>query len=397
MKQLVLCLLVLTACEAPPVYPTADRRQNTQLSRVEGHVIVSSRARGNVIVLLFDAARPPPPTGSGRPVTFNVLSRAEVFGNAPDGDSGPFTAPFAFSLVPAGKYLVRGFIDSNVDFIPWYDVTSQVNAGDVGGSAIDPVTRASRDIVVDVSSPALDVPVSFSDTALVPVDRPSFAVAGNPASFTFSPNGPDAGTQVLELNPLPINEGVIHQGRPAFLAKFIDDNNDGVPDDANKDGVPDLWPKVLVRKLSNGVNPLLDENDLDRNGVIDAAGEDYEHVNPMNGITIAPDGKPDAVVLAAGIDPTELAPLLIDPMTGLVRLTPVPVTKLKLVLKPQAFDISNPAMPQLVKGLPKGRYAVTLVQISGQTWRLPNELQAGIAERFSLPVVSSQRFVIEVP
>ncbi len=395
MKFLLPVLLVLAACEPPPVFPTADRRQNTQLSSIAGTVVVSSKARGNVVVFLFDAARPPPPTGSGRPITFTVLSREEVFGNALEGDTGPFSAPFAFSLVPAGKYLVRGFVDSNVDFIPWYDVTSQVNAGDVGGAAIEPSTRANREIVVDVTKPTTDVPVSFSDTALVPVDRPSFVVDGGFPSFTFTPA---SGPQVLELDPLPINMGVIHQSKPAFLAKFIDDDNNGVPDDANKDGVPDLWPKVLVRKLSSeaDVNPLLDENDLDKNGIVDAKGADYEHVNPMNGITVPPDGKPDAVVLAAGIDPTELAPLLIDPMTMMVRTTPVPVGRLKLVLKPQAFDISNPLSPQPLKSVPKGRYAITLVQISGQTWRLPNELQAGIAEKFSLPILSSQSFVIEV-
>lgn len=392
-----LALGVLAACDEPPVFSTADRRQNTELSRIEGSVVVSSKARGNVVVLLFDSARPPPPAGSGRPITFTVLSREAVFGQAPDGDTGPFTAPFAFSLVPAGKYTVRGFVDSNVDFIPWYDVTSQVNSGDVGGAAIEPTTRAIREISIDTKTPALDVPVSFADTALVPVDRPSFVVDGGAPGFTLTPTG---GVQVLELHPLVLNEGVIHQGKPAFLAKFIDDDNNGMPDDANKDGVPDLWPKVLVRKLANtvdGGNPLLDENDLDKNGVLDSSGEDYEHVNPTNGMTIPADGKPDAIVLAAGIDPTELAPLLIDPMTGMVRPTPVPVGRLKLVLRPQAVDISNPLAPQPLKAMPKGRYAITLVQISGQTWRLPNELQPGIAQKFALPVVSSQAFVIEVP
>ena len=395
MKALLPCLLVMVACEAPPVYPTADRRQNTELSRLEGSVVVSSKARGNVVVLLFDAARPPPPAGSGRPITFTVLSGDEVFGQAPEGDTGPFTAPYAFSLVPTGKYIVRGFVDSNVDFIPWYDVTSQVNAGDVGGAAIEPTTRASREIVVDAGAPALDVPVSFSDTALVPFDRPSFVVDGGMPSFSFSAAG---GTQVLELDPLVLNERVIHQGKPAFLARFIDDNADGIPDDANKDGVPDMWPKVLVRKLAaDAGNPLLDENDVDKNGILDSTGEDYEHLNPMNGMIISADGKPDAVVLAAGFDPTELAPLLIDPMTGLVRTSPVPVGRLMLVLKPQAVDISNPLAPAPLKTMPKGRYAITVVQLTGQTWRVPNELQPSIAPKFTLPSVTSQGFVIEVP
>ena len=67
------------------------------------------------------------------------------------------------------------------------------------------------------------------------------------------------------------------------------------------------------------------------------------------------------------------------------------------MIQPRAFDISNPAAPQLIKGLPSGKYAITVVQLSGQTWRLPNELTTGIAERFTLPVVPTQGFYIEVP
>lgn len=407
-NRLLCAVLLLAACEAPPVFGTADRRQNTELSHIEGNVVVSSKARGSVVVLLFDAARPPPPQGSGRPITFTVLSRGEVFGTTPDAvfgsdgglivDTGPFTAPFAFSLVPPGKYQIRGFIDSNTDFIPWYDVTSQVNQGDVGGAAIEPTTRLNRDIVVDTHSAALDVPVSFSDTAFVPFDRPSFAASVPTVSVT-----PTGGNQVFDLDLLPINQGAIHQSKPAFLAKLIDDNGDGIADDANKDGLPDLWPKVLVRKLADlapdaGVtNPLLDENDLDKNGVLDATGVDYEHFNPTNMIAIPPDGKPDAVVLSAAIDPTDLLPVLIDPMTMMPRPGPVPVTKLRLIIRPQAVDASNPAVPQLIKTLPKGRYAITLVQLTGQTWRLPNELQTAVAPKFTLPAVTSQGFFVEVP
>ena len=425
MKNCTLLLFgMLIACEPPGVYPGADRLQNTQLSRIEGHVVVNSKVRGNVIVFLFDAARPPPPLGSGRPVTFTVLSQDTVFGQALVDDSGPFTAPFAFSLVPPGHYTIQGFVDGNLDFVPWYDVTDEVDTGDVGGAAIEPSTFATRDVVVTIAEPALDVPVSFADTALVALDRPSFTVPGFP-SFTFDPK---AGATEIELDLLMMDQGLIHQSRAAFLAKFIDDNMDGVPDDANMDGVPDLWPKVLVRKLdATGANPLLDENDLDHNGILDpptdAGFADYEHVNPMTGMTIPPDGQPDEVVLAAGIDPTDLAPLLVDPMTGMVKQTPTPVTKLKLVIKPLAVDISqvgrlcplgtdaecgapntcdpttkicsNPPLP--LKTVPPGRYAVTVVQLTGQTWRLPNELSPPIAVNLGLPLVSTQSFVINVP
>lgn len=399
MKNALLLLVVacLVACEPPPVFAGADKRQNTMSARIEGNVVVTTTARGNVVLFLYDAARPPPPVGTGRPLTFTVVPRELVFGDAPDGDPGPFTAPYAFSLVGAGRYLVRGFVDGNSDFIPWYGVTADVNAGDVGGGAVDPVTRAMRTIEValdDREHPVavVDVPVSFSDAARVPFDRPAFAVAGGAPTVTVS-----GMQQEVELQAQAISEGVVQQGLPTFLARLVDDNGDGMPDDANGDGTPDFWPRVVVRKVTLE-NPLIDENDKDKNGVLDTdpGFADYEHVNPANGATIPADGKPDAVVLAAGFNFTELLPQLVDGM-GRVKATPTPVNRLKLVLKPLAVDASNPAQLQPLKALPSGRYAITVIQSTGQTWRVPNELMPGIADRVGLPTVASQAFLVTVP
>ncbi len=387
MKNVFLSLAVLLcACEAPAVFPGADKRQNTQSGRIEGQVIVNSKARGRIILFLYDAARPPPPVGTGRPITFTVVSRESVFGAALDGDAGPFTAPFAFSLVAPNRYLIRGFIDANADFIPWYGVTADTTEGDVGGAAIDPVTRAPRIVEVGVDEagnpiPALDVPVSFSDTARIPVDRPIFSVVGGMPSVTLS------GTpKVIELQATPIDEGVMMQPTPAFLVRFVDDNGDGIPDDANGDGIPEVWPRVVVRKVQQEGSPLIDENDLDKNGVVDAEGVHYEHANGM------PGELPDVVVLAAGFDVSEYAALLVDGM-GAAKPTPTPVPKLKLVLQPRAFDASNPAAPKLLKSVPIGRYAITVIQLTGQTWRVPNELGFGVQ---GLPLVATQSFVVQV-
>jgi hypothetical protein len=398
MNRLVVVLAVsalgLLACEAPPVYPGSDKRQNSHSGRIEGEVVVSSAARGNVVLFLFDAARPPPPVGTGRPLTFTVVSREAVFGAAADGDSGPFTAPFAFSLVGEGKYLIRGFIDANADFIPWYGVTAEVNAGDVGGGAVDPITHAVRVVEVGVDAAGhplavVDVPVSFSDTARVPVDRPAFSL---PSSVVLG-----AAPVTTTLTVQPISDGVVQQRAPVFLARLVDEDGDGVPDDANKDGTPDFWPRVVVRKLSEK-SDLVDENDLDKNGVLDTEPgfADYEHINPTTGELIAADDKPDLVVLAAGFDFSALLPSLLD-TTGRVKLTPTPVTSLKLKLQPRAFDASNPAAPQVLKSVPKGRYAVTVIQgTTGQTWRMPNELSPDLAGARGLPPLDSQAFIVEV-
>ncbi|MBX7117123.1 MAG: hypothetical protein K1X64_22595 [Myxococcaceae bacterium] len=398
MKALFAAALVfslgLMGCEPPMVYSTADRRQNTALSRIEGEVVITGKARGAVVLFLFDATRPPPPVGTGRPVSLTVVPRDDVFAGSNANDTGPFVARYAFSLVPPGKYTVRGFIDTNADFVPWYSVTSEVNGGDVGGAAIDVATGASRVIDVSAEQPTVvDVPVSFSDTATVTVDRPAFSEStGNP-TITVTASG---GNKVFDINATPLNTGIVHEGKPAFLVKAIDDNKDGVPDDTNGDGLPDVWPKIFVRKLSDLDNPLADENDVDRNGVLDANGADYEHVNPLTGTTIPADGQPDAVVLAAGIDLTDILPLVLEP-GGAPKPQPTAVASLHIVMKPLAIDVSNPRAPAPLRALPKGRYALTVMQFTGQTWRVPNELAPGVSERFGLPTVASQAFVIQVP
>lgn len=390
-KLLVLTLALLAACDAPKVFGGADKRQSgAPAGRIEGEVIISSATRGRVVLFLYDAARPPPPAGTGRPLTFTVVSREAIFGGAADGDLGPFTADFAFSLVEPGQYLIRGFIDTNDDFIPWYGVTADVNAGDVGGAAVDPVTRVPRVVEVGVDGngtpiPALKVPVSFSDTAKVPLDRPVFEVAGTPEFTEVT-----APATVIELQSRPIEDGVIHESSPAFLLRFVDDDGDGAPDDANGDGVPEVWPRVVVRKLAAGQGPLVDENDLDGDGIIDAEGVDYLHADGTQ------DGKPDLVVLAAGFDPTEYAALLFDSM-GRVKQTPTPVTHLKMVIRPIALDASNPSAPAPLATMPPGDYAVTVIQQTGQTWRVPNELAPGIGGALELPEVASQAFVVRVP
>ncbi|HSP81282.1 MAG TPA: hypothetical protein VLQ93_22380 [Myxococcaceae bacterium] len=398
---LALAATLATGCEPPPVVPTADRRQNQQLSRLEGQVVVQSRARGNAIVLLYEAGRPRPPQGAGRPLSFTIFPARQLFGAALEDPSasGPFTAPFAFSLVPPGRYLLRGFIDADTcrtgvqpchgpDFIPWYGVTGEPNAGDVGGAAVDALTLAPRVVEVGPGADgtlqaATGITVSFSDSATVP-ERPAFEVVGG------NRLEPSAGPLRLELRPLSLHEGVVDVRPPAFLLRYVDENGDGVPDDANGDGNPELWPRVVVRKLADAPD-LTDENDLDRNGLLDEVGVDYPHADGSR------DGLPDLVVLAASLVPDPATMDALRNPDGTPRMEPVPVPKLELVIHPQALDVREPSNPVPLQSLPSGRYALTLVQFTGQTWRLPNELSPSLAPALGLPSVESQSFLLQVP
>ncbi len=400
MAACAVAALLALGCDEPPVVPTADERQNSQASRIEGQVIISGTARGNAVVLLFAAERPPPPQGTGRPIAFTVVTSETLFGAEKDNEThtGPFTAPFAFDLVPQGRYLIRGFLDREgclpnlgcrtPDFLPWFGVTSEPTAGDVGGAAVDPVTRAARLIEIapdkDGALQAVTgVHVSFAQTETVPVDRPAFRVEGSRVLDLAAP------VSFYKLLSQPIDEGVVKLPAPAFLVRWVDDDGDGVPDDTNGDGQPELWPKVFVRKLSDRGTGLLDENDLDRDGVLDATGEDYERADGTK------DGKPDAVVLAAGLVPDALLPLITNE-DGTPKMTPVPVNALDLALRPMALDARNPKAPVPLKRVPPGRYAVIVLNFTGQSWRVPNELSPAIADGAGLPQVESQSFVIEV-
>jgi hypothetical protein len=393
---LILSTLLASACDTPPVVPTKDKQQQMKAARIEGSVVVTGPARGNAVVFLYDAERPPPPQGSGRPVAFTLIPQEELYGSdLANNTTGPFTAPFIFPLVRPGHYLLRGFIDVDMcrtsappchgpDFIPWYNVTAEPNVGDVAGAAVDLATRVPRVIDVGVTGdevpvPVLGVTVSFSDTSTVTADRPAFEVLGaTPIEATSGPLG-------VKLRSRPIRDGAVHLNAPVFLVRFVDDNKDGVPDDANRDGAPDLWPRIVVRKLADTGTGFLDENDLDNNGVLDVQGVDYLHEDGTQ------DTLPDLVVLAAGILPDTLPPGLFDTEGRPIMTAVLPVPELTLGIRPFAVDVRNPASPARLKNLPPGRYGVTVVQYTGQVWRVPNELSP-TSDDVGLPHVDGQGF-----
>ena len=397
---LILATLLASGCEPPPIVPTEDRQQQTRAARIEGSVVVTGPARGNAIVFLYDAERPPPPQGAGRPVAFTLIPQEELYGSdLAKTTTGPFTAPFIFPLVRPGHYLLRGFIDVDTcrsgvspchgpDFIPWYNVTAEPNVGDVPGAAVDLATRQPRVIEVGVTEdgtpiPVMGITVSFSDTATLKADRPAFEVVDATVD-------PSAGAQSFKLRALPIRQGVVNLSAPLFLVRFADENQDNMPDDANRDGAYDLWPRIVVRKLADGGPGLIDDNDLDNNGVLDAEGKEYPRAEGSM------DGQPDLVVLSASINTDTLPAGLYDTENRPLMNAVLQVTELTVGMRPVAVDARNPANLVILRGVPAGRYGITVVQSTGQVWRVPNELSP-MADDNGLPRIGSQGFFFQTP
>ena len=189
----------------------------------------------------------------------------------------------------------------------------------------------------------------------------------------------------------------MHQSSPAFFVRYRDDNADGQPDDLDGDGAFDLWPRVVVRKLSthpSAVPGITDENDVDRNGVLDAEGAEYESL-------AGTDSQPDLVVMAAGLNPAPLYAAL-NNEDGTPKRNPdgslamAMVPSLTVVVRPMALNAVNAAAPVPLNAVPTGGYSVLLMQFTGQTWRVPNELAPGLSQSLGFTTVESQGFAYEV-
>jgi hypothetical protein len=96
----------------------------------------------------------------------------------------------------------------------------------------------------------------------------------------------------------------------------------------------------------------------------------------------------EAVALEAGFDFSGILDNLND-ANGQVKAAPSREAELALVIKPRAFDISDPAHPVALDAPPAGRYSITVIESTGQTWRVPNELAPALAG--PLPVACGGR------
>jgi hypothetical protein len=327
-------LLTLYACgwQVP-----ADPDAPAVLNVLSGDVVVSGTSDvATTYVLLYDALDPPPPAGTGSPVSFAAVSASTFTG---DG-AGIQAAPYFVTRVPDGAWLLAALMDVDGDFDPLRPYANGgATCGDwVGAHVSDLATGEAAPVTVSGGVLLDDVTVVVG----VPMttERPAFTLGTSGVSQT----SPDP--QLFTLDATGIHSTILDLADPgtdpcgaAFVFYAPDADGDGQPDpnpdpDLAAEGLLDLWPRVYLQYLSP------------------AAGESWSA---------------QAVVYPA--------PLLDGEATVGV---PALVTSLEVVWVPAALHTLADGTQEVVTApdLPAGAWSVTVVESTGQTWTLPNEVAA---------------------
>jgi hypothetical protein len=282
-----------------------------------------SDLRGNVVVTLFRADALPPPQGTSSPVNFIVVPEAALF--SADPDNGLYTAPFTIPNVPAGRYQIRAFVDADGDFRPTIGLLGQTTGGDVGGGHVDPATGQFLEVVVKDDEATAQVTVSIG--RVIPTERPAFAHA---SATTFEVPFTTPQPLVLTARPQVREKLVMDPVCNYFLVQYADVDGDGAVDDVNGDHLPDLFPQVLLR--------------LERS-----------------------EAQPRNIVIPGIIDPL--------PFRDALAVYPaVPTTTVAVLLPPVAVEIGADGTRTILPAIPAGRYETIVIQSTGQTWQVPNNI-----------------------
>lgn len=244
------------------------------------------------------------------------------------------------SRVPDGTFLLTALMDMDGDFQPLLSSNAGATCGDwVGAHVASVETGEIAPITVSggVLRDEITIPIGIEMTT----ERPAFTLG------TASVSQSSAETQFISLASTAIHSAVVDLTGPfdgtdpcgtMFLFYAPDANGDGAPDPHPNPalaaaGLYDVWPKVYLQYLGE-VEP----------------GESWAA---------------EAVVYPA--------PLLGGAPVGV----PTPVTSIDAIYIPAAIHTTDDGEETVTApDLPGGAWAITVVQYTGQTWTVPNEVAA---------------------
>jgi hypothetical protein len=356
---LLLSTILLPACEAfPRVDPSVE---DVPGSVVQGTVMVGDdvAAPAPTILLMSAADDPMPPRGTGSPVTFATVNAGD-FGPAGEGVLG---APFAFTGVTPGDWLILGLMDVDRSFHPAVSALATPTCGDLSGWNLGVTPDASAGITVDeqvrlqgivvgplrrIDGPQPIASVSGS-AALVPNESVRLIAVGVHAAFGDSlrldvPDPGQAGEDGCEAG---------------FRFERVDADGNGSADaSALLPLVEDRWPRAIFQWMGTPI-------DTDDDGEPD----DFDRGDVGDDVTIAAIGDPapthDLPAPGVQVDLSELD----------VRFTGFG----------QRIDPDGTSTILAGGDLPAGAWSLTLVSRQGQIFMLPNELDDTLAMSRALP------------
>lgn len=341
MRPHTLHLLLLCACahEVP-----LDEEADATLNVVEGTVIFLGEGDpADTFVLVFDAADPPPPAGTGSPVTFAAVP-AEAFSI---GTTGAPAAPFSVTHLPDGDYLLAAINDQDADFQPLLSTNAGATCGDVAGAHLADLSTGERGVVSVAGGQRVGgLPIFLG--SVLPTERPAFVFTDNTAARSTDPTQLTFGIASTGIYSELVTLTGPFDGTAAcdtmFYVHVVDADGDGAPDPHPNPslaaaGMVDIWPRLYLQFLGSEQTPLTE-------------GESY--------------------ATEAAVYPTFLS-------DGSVPVgVPTPLTSLTGLFLPGAIHTLPDGSEAVVQGadVPAGPWSLTVVSLTGQTWTLPNEAAA---------------------
>src|SRR6267143_683539 len=344
------CLCAL-ACEKPALGPGLDQyacggHLCPAPGVIQGSLVYSGTARGDAIVLLFEASALPLRHGNGNgAAAIARVPESALFRNAPRTGIGPFSAPFTFTQVPSGRgYQIRAFIDASGEFDPFFDYAQQPRAGDPAGAYGERGPGLARLLAIPVAPGQVVRGVNVELDQTVPYDPPSFELVGGSQTLD-----PDMDRPVrLKLRTTRLEARGATFENPRFGLE-LDRDLQGNRRSSFGDWLDDVFPRVFLRQLSG----------------VDGQG------NPV------PTAPGAAAIVPCRVNSLPLLPALLSLPQG---ATPVARDTLEVLVQPWAVAAIDLAP---LPSIPRGTYQVVVIERSGQAWTLPNQLGDPAAPDFA--------------
>ena len=332
----MLALLFACAYEVP-----LDPDAPDVLNVLSGTVVVSGAdAVADTVILVYDAANPPPPVGTGRPMTFATVP-SDAFEKKAGGVP---SAPWAITEVPDGDYLVTALMDVDGNFQPLITATAGSTCGDWLGAYFTDITTGAY-ATVHVEGGKFLGGITVAVGREMTTQRPAYTLQDDEAVDTVIQHVLGSPFTLLstavhsDIYELPGPYDGTADCQTVFWQYAPDDDGDGVANAHPNEnfavaGFKELWPRLYLRYLGE-------------------VEEGY----------IASEALAQATAFGIGLPPVN---------------TPTPVTEYDAVFTGKAIHFHDDGTQELLEGdaIPAGAWSLTAVQFTGQTWTLPNELAA---------------------